>query len=187
MERELVKTSKFLSLILRHRPETIGMQLDEEGWLNINELVENANKHGKNLSLELLHEVVASNDKKRFALSDDGLQIRANQGHSIADVNLKLESVEPPELLFHGTIAQFLPSIKEKGLLKRSRNHVHLSADEKTAELVGRRRGKPVILIVQSSLMHLAEHKFYLSTNGVWLTEFVPVEFIQFPAEASAN
>ena len=179
--KSLTSTSKFLSLVLRHQPEVIGMQLDPEGWLPIDELIENANRKGNELSLELLHEVVASCEKKRFSLSDDGLKIRANQGHSVPDVELNLEPVTPPNQLFHGTVAAFMESIREQGLLKRSRNHVHLSADIETAKKVGARRGKPLILTIRTEAMHESGHSFYLSANGVWLTDAVPAQFIQFP------
>ena len=159
------------------------MQLDSEGWLPIDELIENANRTGKRLTLELLHEVVATCEKKRFSLSEDGLRIRANQGHSVRDVELNLEAVVPPSVLYHGTVAAFLDSIREQGLLKRSRNHVHLSADVETAKRVGARRGKPVILTIQSNAMHESGHSFYLSANGVWLTDAVPVTFIHFPEQ----
>lgn len=177
----LTSTSKLLSLILRHRPEVVGMKLDPEGWLPIDELIENANRRGKQLSLELLHEVVASCEKKRFALSEDGLRIRANQGHSVSNVELNLEQVTPPSVLYHGTVAKFLGSIRKQGLLKRSRNHVHLSSDIETAEKVGTRRGEPVILTIQAAAMHESGHTFYISANGVWLTDSVPVSFIEFP------
>jgi putative RNA 2'-phosphotransferase len=179
--KSLISTSKFLSLVLRHQPEVIGMQLDHEGWLPIDELIENANRKGNRLSLELLHEVVASCEKKRFSLSDDGLKIRANQGHSVPDVELNLELVTPPNQLLHGTVAAFIESIREHGLLKRSRNHVHLSADIETAKKVGARRGKPLILTIRTEAMYESGHSFYLSANGVWLTEAVPVSFIEFP------
>ncbi len=182
-KNRLLSTSKFLSLVLRHQPEVIGMQLDSEGWLPIDELIRNANQQGKGLTLELLHEVVASCEKKRFALSDDGLMIRANQGHSIPQVELNLSPIEPPNLLYHGTVAPFLESIREQGLLKRSRNHVHLSTDIDTAKKVGTRRGKPVILTILAQAMHQSGHTFYLSANGVWLTDAVPVPFIEFPEE----
>ena len=156
------------------------MQLDPEGWLPIDELIANANRQGKQLTLELLHEVVASCDKKRFTLSEDGLRIRANQGHSVRDVELNLEPVAPPSILYHGTVAAFLDSIREQGLLKRSRNLVHLSEDIETAKKVGARRGKPVILTIHSNAMHEYGYAFYLSANGVWLTDAVPVSFIEF-------
>ena len=178
---DLKSTSKFLSLVLRHRPEIVGMQLDPEGWLPIDELIENSNRRGRAITLELLHEVVANCEKKRFALSEDGLRIRANQGHSVRDVELNLQAVVPPSVLFHGTVEAFLGSIRAQGLLKRSRNHVHLSADIETAKKVGSRRGKPVILTIESKAMHDAGHTFYLSANGVWLTDAVPVKFIEFP------
>ncbi|MGB7346661.1 MAG: RNA 2'-phosphotransferase [Pirellulaceae bacterium] len=179
MKNPIVSTSKFLSLVLRHQPEVIGVTLDPEGWLPIDELIANANKHGKALSLELLHEVVATNDKKRFALSDDGLRIRASQGHSIAAVELDLPAIEPPEWLYHGTVAAFIDSIRQQGLQKRSRNHVHLSADVATATKVGSRRGKPIILTIQASQMHTDGHRFMQSANGVWLTDAVPANYIQ--------
>ncbi|WP_164103530.1 RNA 2'-phosphotransferase [Candidatus Laterigemmans baculatus] len=185
MNKSLVSTSKFLSLVLRHKPEVIGMQLDPEGWLEIDVLLAKANQHGHSLTLELLHEVVATNDKKRFSLSDDGLRIRANQGHSIATVDLNLELASPPDVLYHGTVEAFLGRIRKHGLLKRSRNHVHLSADEITATKVGSRRGKPIVLAVAAARMHAAGHEFYLSANGVWLTEAVPAEYLTFPAKYS--
>lgn len=157
------------------------MQLDAEGWLSIDELLDNANRHGKQLSLELLHEVVASCDKRRFALSEDGLKIRANQGHSVSNVELNLESVTPPAFLYHGTVAGFLDGIREKGLLKRSRNHVHLSVDMETARKVGGRRGEPVILTIDAAAMDAAGQQFYLSANHVWLTDSVPTHFIVLP------
>jgi putative RNA 2'-phosphotransferase len=177
----LISTSKFLSLVLRHRPEIVGMQLDPEGWLAIDELIKNGNRRGKQLSLELLHEVVATCEKKRFALSEDGLRIRANQGHSVPDIELNLQPVTPPSVLYHGTVATFLGSIRKQGLLKRSRHHVHLSSDIETAEKVGARRGKPVILIVHAAAMHAFGYTFYISANGVWLTGSVPASFIEFP------
>ncbi len=157
------------------------MQLDPEGWLPIEELIENANRQGKQLSLDLLHDVVALCEKNRFALSEDGLKIRANQGHSVPDVELNLEAAEPPSVLYHGTVAAFLDGIREQGLLKRSRNHVHLSADVETAKKVGARRGKPVVLTILANAMHESGHAFYLSANGVWLIDAVPMSFIKFP------
>lgn len=180
MNQSIVSSSKFLSLILRHQPEAIGMQLDDEGWLAIDELIVNANLRGKKISLEIIHEVVATNDKKRFSLSDDGLRIRANQGHSIANIELNLQRVQPPEFLFHGTVAAFMEPIRKDGLQKRSRNHVHLSSDESTAIKVAQRRGKPVILTVEAARMSAAGFEFFLSENGVWLTNDVPVSFIRF-------
>ncbi|WP_145178486.1 RNA 2'-phosphotransferase [Rubripirellula lacrimiformis] len=180
---KLVSTSKFLSLVLRHQPEVVGMSLDDEGWLDIDELIANSNKHGKPLTIEALHEVVATNDKKRFALSEDGLRIRASQGHSVSGVDLKLDEKTPPDSLYHGTIAPFIHSIQAHGLQKRSRNHVHLSADQTTAIKVGARRGKPVILCVAAGVMHQDGHLFYLSANGVWLVDAVPTGYLSFPKD----
>lgn len=187
MNEQIVRVSKFLSLVLRHKPETIGMQLDVEGWLDIAELIENANRHGKQMSLELIHDVVAQNDKKRFALSEDGLKIRASQGHSIAGVELNLVAIEPPDQLYHGTVPAFLESIRRQGLLKRSRHHVHLSADVETAKKVGSRRGKPIVLNIASGTMQQQGHAFYLSANGVWLCDAVPPEFITEPNGANCG
>ena len=181
MVKSLVSTSKFLSLIHRHKPEAIDVSLDPEGWLDIDTLIDAANKHGRQLSLALVHRVISENDKRRFALSEDGLRIRANQGHSIPSVDLALNPVEPPPQLFHGTVAQFLAGIRELGLRKRSRNYVHLSSDTDTAQRVGMRRGKPVVLKIDSASMYSANFPFYLSDHGVWLTDSVPVKFIQFP------
>ncbi|MCL4129949.1 UNVERIFIED_CONTAM: hypothetical protein GTU68_000361 [Idotea baltica] len=181
MKNKLTSASKFLSLVLRHKPETIDAALDEHGWLEISTLINNANKIGNSITLELLHEVVATSDKRRFMLSEDGLKIRANQGHSIENVDLQLEPSTPPEVLYHGTVAQFIASIRAKGLQKRSRNHVHLSSDLDTASKVGMRRGKPVVLAIACDQMHKAGHQFFQSANGVWLTKTVPVEFIEFP------
>lgn len=157
------------------------MKLDAEGWLPIDELIQNIDRSGRHISLELLHEVVASCEKRRFALSDDGLRIRANQGHSISEVELNLKPVMPPELLYHGTVGPFLSGILMHGLLKRSRNHVHLSADVETAGKVGSRRGKPIVLTIYADRMHELGHQFYLSENGVWLTDCVPATFIGLP------
>jgi putative RNA 2'-phosphotransferase len=184
MTRDLVSLSKFLSLVLRHEPEVIGLKLDPQGWLDIDQLITKANEHGKKLSLELLHEVVATNDKKRFSLSDDGLRIRASQGHSIEGVELDLEPKTPPDSLFHGTVANFLDSIRVQGLLKRSRNHVHLSAEKETARKVGARRGKPIILTIAALPRHSDGFAFFQSANGVWLTDSVPVKYIQFDSES---
>lgn len=181
MDREHVRTSKFLSLILRHHPGKIGISLDENGWANIDELIEAANRKGKSLSREVIGQVVSENDKRRFSISSDGERVRANQGHSLRDVDLKLTSQTPPELLFHGTVERFVDSIRQHGLQKRSRNHVHLSPDQETATKVGMRRGKPVILTIHARKMHAQGIEFFLSDNGVWLTGHVAPEFIDFP------
>jgi len=175
-----VRTSKFLSLVLRHRPQAAGVELDAAGWVEVEKLLAGCAKAGRAITRGQLEEVVATNDKKRFELSDDGTRIRASQGHSV-EVELGYEPAEPPELLYHGTIARNLVSIRAGGLLRGARHHVHLSADRRTAESVGGRRGRPVVLVVLAARMHADGHAFYLSTNGVWLTEHVPVEYLRFP------
>jgi putative RNA 2'-phosphotransferase len=182
MDRNLIKTSKFLSLVLRHEPERIGLSLDAQGWARIDDLLERASANGVLISRETLTEIVETNEKRRFAISDDGIFIRASQGHSI-DVDLELTSVEPPALLYHGTAIRFLPPIRQSGLLKMARQHVHLSADEETAHRVGQRHGKPVVLIVEAGKMHRAGHPFFLSANQIWLTDHVPPAFLQLPPE----
>lgn len=179
MSKQHTTISKFLSLVLRHQPETIGVALDPEGWIEIIELLTAAAAHGTQISRTLLDEIVANSDKQRFAISADGQRIRANQGHSV-EVDLKLSPVEPPEELFHGTVDKFLDSIRRSGLVKGARQHVHLSADRATAEKVGERRGQPVILGIAAGKMQRAGHTFYRSENGVWLTEAVPAEYLTF-------
>ena len=180
-EKETTSISKFLSLVLRHQPELIGITLDEQGWINVDELLCQAHKHGKIITKDLLNHVVETNAKKRFALSDDKQQIRASQGHSVA-VELGYEPQVPPQVLYHGTGSQSVKSIFQTGLEKRSRQHVHLSADTDTAIKVGSRHGKPVVLHVLAGKMHSKGYPFYLSANGVWLTNEVPVEFLSLEA-----
>ncbi len=172
------KTSKFLSLILRHQPDAIGLTLDENGWADVSELLLKINQSGRSLDLETLKTIVAENDKKRFAFSDDGTKIRASQGHSI-EVDLGLIPTEPPEILFHGTAKHSIGSIFATGLKPGSRQHVHLSHTLETAIKVGSRHGTPAVLQVQAKKMHEAGHLFYVSANGVWLTDLVPIEFIE--------
>jgi putative RNA 2'-phosphotransferase len=179
MSKRLESTSKFLSLVLRHQPEAIGLSLDDAGWADVAELIERSNNSKRPLSIELLQEVVANNDKKRFAFSADGSKIRASQGHSVT-VELGIPAKTPPELLYHGTATRFVESIKQQGLLSGSRQHVHLSADPATALKVGQRHGKPVVLVVAAQKMQESGHKFYQSENGVWLVAAVPVQFITF-------
>lgn len=171
------KTSKFLSLVLRHEPGLIGITLDSAGWANVSELLRACRAHGRPLTRDELREAVASDDKRRFSFSEDGRKIRANQGHSIP-VELGYEPAAPPAVLYHGTTEKFLPSIREEGLKRGSRHHVHLSPDEETARKVGGRRGRPVVLKVESGRMHEAGHMFFRSANGVWLTERVPPEYL---------
>jgi putative RNA 2'-phosphotransferase len=182
MNQRLIEISKFLSLVLRHKPQTIGIALDTEGWVPIDELLTAAGKTKRPITREQLEEVVATNDKKRFSISADGQRIRANQGHSI-EVDLNLRPVEPPELLYHGTVERFLASIREKGLVRGKRHHVHLSRDRETAQRVGQRRGRPIVLVIDAGRMHREGYTFYLSENGVWLTEAVPPQYMQLPAK----
>lgn len=173
--------SKFMSLVLRHAPETIGITLDAQGWVEVEQLLEKSARHGEALTCEELETVVSTSDKQRFAFSADGRRIRASQGHSIAAVELGLMPAEPPALLYHGTADRFLASIKTGGLLPGSRNHVHLSRDPDTGTVVGKRHGRPVVLTVEATAMHRLGHVFFVSDNGVWLTAAVPPAFIRFP------
>lgn len=181
MSAELVKVSKFLSMVLRHRPATIGLTLDANGWADVDELIRLVNTHGPRVTRPLLDRIVAENDKKRFALSDDGRRIRASQGHSV-EVDLALPPADPPEVLYHGTAAGSVASIRAGGLVPGRRQHVHLSADVATATAVGRRHGPPVVLTVRAGDLAATGQPFFLSANGVWLTAQVPPAFILFPA-----
>lgn len=181
-ERDKNKISKFLSLILRHNPGTIGLHLDEQGWADVGELLSKAAVHQHPFSINELKEVVLTNDKQRFSFNEDGSKIRASQGHSIS-VELNLEPVIPPGILYHGTVARFLESIKASGLKKKDRQHVHLSKDKVTAVTVGERRGEAILLSINSDRMHNDGFLFFLSENGVWLTDHVPVEYIDFKEE----
>ncbi|HEX5245193.1 MAG TPA: RNA 2'-phosphotransferase [Tepidisphaeraceae bacterium] len=180
MSRDTVKISKFLSYVLRHRPDEIGLTLDANGWASISELIERSHKTATPLDDQIIRQVVAESDKKRFAISEDGTRIRASQGHSV-EVDLALEPRQPPEILYHGTATRFADEIGETGLKSMGRQHVHLSLDEKTALSVGKRHGKPIILRIRAGEMWKAGTKFYLSDNGVWLTDEVPIAFIDFP------
>lgn len=172
--------SKFLSLVLRHQPEKIGIELDEMGWVEVDVLLSALSRHKQSVSLEELRRLVAENDKQRFALSEDGRRIRANQGHSVK-VELDHPLTEPPEILLHGTPEKYVDSIRKEGIQKVKRHDVHLHEDLNVASDVGKRRGKPVILRIQSQKMHRAGHAFYLTPNKVWLVDSVPPEFIEFP------
>lgn len=186
MEANLVRISKFISLVLRHNPSTIGLTLDENGWASVDELLSKSARAGQHFDRPTLEQVVAQNDKKRFAFSADGQKIRASQGHSIA-VDLALQPVSPPDVLYHGTAMRFKESILEKGLIPGSRNHVHLSADVQTASIVGKRHGKLLIFIVETRKMEQGGFLFYLSENKVWLTEHVPPQYLAiYPASDTA-
>lgn len=179
MNNDTKNTSKFLSLVLRHAPETIKLSLDANGWANVEELLQQCNAFQKNLDFETLEHIVATNDKKRFAFNDDKTKIRASQGHSVA-IDLDIKPLTPPDVLFHGTVEKFLDAIQKEGLQKMSRQHVHLSKDIETATKVALRRGKPVILTIETQRMIQDGYQFYCSENGIWLTEEVPAEYIKF-------
>lgn len=181
-KNQMVKISKRLSYVLRHRPQEIELVLDEEGWAEVDMLLDRFSNNYFPITFEDLKYVVAENDKKRFAFNDDETYIRASQGHSIS-VDLGYTSVKPPEFLYHGTATRYLPGIQAQGLKKQKRHHVHLSADEETAIKVGSRHGKPVILIVKALEMHQDGHQFFQSENGVWLTEQISVAYLEFPEE----
>lgn len=180
------KISKFLSLVLRHEPQAIGIDLDESGWVETRILLDALERHGRGISLDELRLVVENNDKKRFAFSEDQTRIRASQGHSV-EVDLGYTPVQPPECLYHGTTDRFVEAIRAAGLQRRDRHHVHLSAQTDTAVSVGSRHGRPVLLTVHAGAMHRAGRAFYQSANGVWLTDEVPSEFIDFPRMVSED
>lgn len=170
------RISKLLSLLLRHQPEKFNLTLDAQGWCSVEELLNALRQNDISINHALLEEIVKTNDKKRFAYSEDQLKIRASQGHSIS-IDLEYEAIAPPEILYHGTAERNLKSIRRQGLQKRARHHVHLSADPKIALEVGRRYGMPRLLVIQAGAMHRKGHLFYCSENKVWLTEEVPPEF----------
>ena len=173
----LKSTSKFISLILRHKPEVIGITLDDHGWADTKELIEGVNKTHP-LTMEMLEEIVRTDEKQRYSFNEDKTRIRANQGHSIP-VDADLTETEPPETLYHGTGEKSVPSIEKQGLRPMSRLYVHLSKDAATARTVGSRHGKPVVYIVLAGEMHRDGYPFFLSANGVWLTREVPVRYLQ--------
>ena len=179
-------TSKFLSLILRHHPEAIGLRLDAEGWANIEDLVRLAAAHGRSVSRGLIAEVVRTSEKQRFALKDDGNYIRANQGHSV-EVNLNIPASEPPDVLFHGTAAHYILSIRSQGLRPGTRQHVHLSEARSTAIEVGKRHGEPLVLGVAALAMKKDGYHFFRAENGVWLTRGVPTQYLIFPDEVKKS
>ncbi|GGS58775.1 MULTISPECIES: RNA 2'-phosphotransferase [Streptomyces] len=177
-ERRTVKVSKYLSRHLRHQPERIGLAPDPGGWVEIDTLIAAATAHGFRLTREELDHVVAANDKQRFAVENG--RIRASQGHTI-EVDLGLPPATPPPYLYHGTVARHLDAIRAEGLRPMNRHDVHLSADRETATRVGARRGRPVVLSVDSGAMHRDGHVFRVSANGVWLTPAVPPRYLRFP------
>ena len=174
---DYTETSKYISLILRHKPQVIGITLDEHGWANVDELIDGVSKTHP-LTKEILEQIVAEDNKQRYSFNEDKTLIRANQGHSIP-VDVELPETVPPEILYHGTAEKFEADIDRMGLIPKSRLYVHLSGDVNTAVNVGKRHGKPVIYEVSSGKMHRDGIVFYRSVNGVWLTKSVPVEYLK--------
>lgn len=179
MITDKIKISKFISLVLRHKPETIDLELDENGWADTDFLIQRMLNANYSIDIEILKDIVKSSDKQRFKFNEDFTKIRANQGHSL-NVDLKLEQKEPQEILFHGTALRNIDSIKQNGLLKQNRHHVHLSSDSETARKVGMRYGKPIVLKIEAGKMNKDGIEFYLTENGVWLTEKVDTKYIIF-------
>ncbi|MEM1216724.1 MAG: RNA 2'-phosphotransferase [Bacteroidota bacterium] len=178
MSPEYLKSlGKFISLVLRHKPEVIGIKLDSNGWADVDALIEGTMDKGREIDLPILEAMVASDEKQRYTFNEDKTKIRANQGHSVK-VDLGLEPVKPPKVLYHGTVDRFVGSIMLKGLEPRQRNHVHLSEDKTTAIDVGERRGDAILFKVFSGAMYRDGFHFYQSANGVWLTEHVPNKYL---------
>lgn len=175
--KQLKQISKFMSLVLRHRPELLQLEMDAQGWVAVEELIQKIQQRHANFNQAILEEVVATNNKKRFAFSADGQKIRASQGHSI-NIELGYTPVVPPKTLFHGTATRFVTSIQAKGLMKLKRHHVHLSEEWATAVEVGKRHGKVVVFEVAAQALHEQGQAFYQSENGVWLTESVPPRYL---------
>ena len=174
---DLTDTSKFMSLILRHKPETIGIRLDEHGWAKVDELIAGIAKT-REFNREILEEIVRTDGKQRYAFNEDKTLIRANQGHSVL-VDVELDELEPPVQLWHGTGEKFVASIDAQGLIPKSRLYVHLSKDADTAVDVGKRHGRPVLYLVKAGDMYRDGYRFFLSKNGVWLTKKVPVQYLE--------
>lgn len=172
--------SVFMSYVLRHDPDAINLDMDKRGWVSIQQLIDNANVVNRKLNLDLIKKIVRENNKGRFAISDDGKFIRALQGHSLSKerVSIEFEEKVPPSILYHGTATKFMDSIKEKGLISNNRQYVHLSSNEETAVNVGSRHGTPIILEINTQEMINDGHIFFLSENGVWLTDNVPVKYL---------
>lgn len=174
----LNKLSVFISLVLRHKPEAAHITLDEHGWADVDELLAGINDTGRKIDMEILEEIVRTDNKQRYSFNEDKTLIRANQGHSIP-VDVELEEKQPPQFLYHGTADRFLESIMAEGLKPMNRLYVHLSKDEETAVKVGKRHGNPVVLKISAEEMYHDGKKFYLSKNGVWLTKYIEKKYIQ--------
>jgi len=186
MSNDYKQKSKFLSLVLRHEPQRAGITLDESGWVGVAELLDGCRRAGQVISVDELREIVRTNDKQRFALSPDGLRIRANQGHSV-EVELGYAPATPPEVLYHGTAEKHLAAIRREGLSKGARHHVHLSERVETASAVGQRHGRLVLLEVRAGAMHRDGIPFFKTPNGVWLTDHVPTKYLVIPPDGGAS
>ena len=173
-----IRLNKYLCFILRHKPDTIGIELDENGWTNVDILIENLNKSGKNINTKLLKQIVETDNKTRFSFNENCSKIRANQGHSVK-INLGYQAQQPPEILYHGTATRFSDSILKDGIDKRNRHHVHLSPNVETAIKVGERHGEPYVFEVLARQMYNNGFEFYFSDNGVWLTDNVPMKYLK--------
>lgn len=174
----LDKLSIFISLVLRHKPDVANIVLDEHGWANVEELLNGINETGRKIDMDILEEIVSTDNKQRYSFNQDKTMIRANQGHSIP-VDVELKELQPPDILYHGTATRFLDDILNDGLKPMKRLYVHLSKDIQTASKVGKRHGDPVILKVYSGDMYKDGYKFYLSENGVWLTKKVDMKYFE--------
>ncbi len=178
-DKQTTGTSRFISLILRHKPETIGITLDEHGWADVQDLIDGINRSsGHTLDMELLEEIVRTDEKQRYSFNEDHTLIRANQGHSVS-VDVELEEKIPPDTLWHGTGEKYVSSIDVQGLIPKSRLYVHLSSDIDTARNVGSRHGKPVIYAINCRAMVRDGYRFFLSANHVWLTKEVPAQYMK--------
>lgn len=177
-ESKDVELGKFISLILRHKPQVIGITLDQNGWADTQELLAGINASNRYIDMEILERIVRENNKKRYSFNEDKSRIRANQGHSIS-VNVEMKEMTPPDELYHGTADRFLDSIREKGILKMNRQYVHLSADAETAKAVGKRHGKPVVLVIDTKKMVEDGYTFRLSDNGVWQSEDIKWKYVK--------
>ncbi|WP_027088924.1 RNA 2'-phosphotransferase [Thomasclavelia saccharogumia] len=175
---DLTKMGKYLSLILRHKPEIIGIELDDHGWAEVSALIEGINKTGRYIDKEILDKIVETNNKKRYQYNVNQTKIRANQGHSI-NVDVELQEKSPPNLLYHGTAKKSLENIKKSGIKKMERLYVHLSKDVETAKNVGKRHGLPVVLVIDTKAMVKDGYIFYYSNNGVWLCDDIDYKYVK--------
>jgi len=173
----LKSLGKFLSLILRHKPEVAGIKLDKNGWASVDDLIEGVTDKGREIDLPILEMLVATDEKQRYSSNDDKTAIRANQGHSVK-VDLELEPIKPPKILFYGTVDRYIESIMRKGLEPQSRNHIHLSETEASVFDEGERQNDSIVFKIFSGAMYRDGHHFFQSANGVWLVEKVPNKYL---------